>query len=530
MSQGLYTFVTRASGTVLTAAIYNSDHQNHVVNQNPQMTGGYSDDVAQMQSVWNPGVLGSEDLATSLAGEIERLRYQLRSITGESQWYIQPAINLKGLSGGGQIPLSSLQNAAQGSLITRLGTGTGPVAYSLLTALTALAPVAGDLVLGVPAAGGALRKIDITNINGVPATGQGAIPMRLSTGAGPFEQSTITSLTALTPVSADLLLGVPSGGGAPRKITAGDLAALATAAASAAPQGRLTLQSFTPVMTATLTAQGNVIYTPYRGLMVPNYDGANVVMKSTGGELSQLLTDATKSPAAAIAAKNYDIFFWMDGATPRISRGPPWTSDTARGTGAGTTELQRPAFGILVNAQAITNGPAAWRGTYLGTIRTNAGSASIDWNLGGASVAGNLGIWNAYNRVRVCSTTTDASAAYAYTTAAWRAANNSVNNRCNFVVGLQEEAWESSWAAVLGVVPGVATMIGIGLDTTTAVVLPAAYGSLTGGTAVFYQLTAKVAQQITAGFHFFSGIEFGAAGCTFNNSTSPGGLVTLGSA
>ena len=74
MSSGLYSITTRASGTVLTAAIYNADHQNHVTNQNPSMTGAYSDNVAQMQVQTTPGAVGSESLAPNLAGEIERLR------------------------------------------------------------------------------------------------------------------------------------------------------------------------------------------------------------------------------------------------------------------------------------------------------------------------------------------------------------------------------------------------------------------------------------------------------------------------
>lgn len=92
---GLYTHTTRATGTLLTAAIYNADHQNHIDNQTPQMTDDYSTDVPQMQSVVDPYPSSSESLATSLAGEVERLRYQIKAITGESQWYIDPASTLK---------------------------------------------------------------------------------------------------------------------------------------------------------------------------------------------------------------------------------------------------------------------------------------------------------------------------------------------------------------------------------------------------------------------------------------------------
>lgn len=97
MSIGLYTHTTRATGTTLTAAIYNSDHQNHITNQNPSQTGAYSDNVSQMQAVTDPGGLGTEVLATHLGGELERLRFAIKRITGKAQWYIAPDNDLSAI-------------------------------------------------------------------------------------------------------------------------------------------------------------------------------------------------------------------------------------------------------------------------------------------------------------------------------------------------------------------------------------------------------------------------------------------------
>jgi len=97
MSSGLYSHTTRGTGTVLTAAIYNADHTNHITNQNPSMTGAYSDNVTQMQLTTDPGGIGTESLAPSLAGELERLRFQLKAITGGAQWYAPPSPSLAGL-------------------------------------------------------------------------------------------------------------------------------------------------------------------------------------------------------------------------------------------------------------------------------------------------------------------------------------------------------------------------------------------------------------------------------------------------
>lgn len=83
----LYAIITRATGTTLTAAIYNADHQNHVDNGIPAQLDDYSVNVAQMQSAVSPGGVGSEVLAGSLAGEIERLRFVIKTIHGGAQWY-----------------------------------------------------------------------------------------------------------------------------------------------------------------------------------------------------------------------------------------------------------------------------------------------------------------------------------------------------------------------------------------------------------------------------------------------------------
>jgi len=91
---GLYSHTTRSSGTTLTAAIYNADHVNHITNHVPSQMDDYSDDIAEMQAQTDPGEDGTESQATSLAGEIERLRFIIAEITGNTYWYETPASNL----------------------------------------------------------------------------------------------------------------------------------------------------------------------------------------------------------------------------------------------------------------------------------------------------------------------------------------------------------------------------------------------------------------------------------------------------
>lgn len=83
----LYTHTTRSSGTVLTATIYNGDHQNHIDNGVPLQHDDYSINTVQMQTITDPGEVGTESLATTQAGEFERLRFAIKEIRGSAQWY-----------------------------------------------------------------------------------------------------------------------------------------------------------------------------------------------------------------------------------------------------------------------------------------------------------------------------------------------------------------------------------------------------------------------------------------------------------
>lgn len=129
MSSGLYSHTTRSVGTILTAAIYNSDHQNHITNQNPSMTGGYSDDVTQMKLTSSPGATGSESLAASLADELERLRFAIARIVDQPNWYDAPDFNLGDVGSpiaDDSITNAKLANMADGTVKgVAKGAGTG---------------------------------------------------------------------------------------------------------------------------------------------------------------------------------------------------------------------------------------------------------------------------------------------------------------------------------------------------------------------------------------------------------------------
>ena len=78
----------------LTNEDLNAQFQAVLDNFQPSGMDDYSSDVAQMQLQTSPGDLGSESLPVSLAGEIERIRFQIAAIIGQPYWYQKPAASL----------------------------------------------------------------------------------------------------------------------------------------------------------------------------------------------------------------------------------------------------------------------------------------------------------------------------------------------------------------------------------------------------------------------------------------------------
>lgn len=279
-------------------------------------------------------------------------------------------------------------------------------------------------------------------------------------------------------------------------------AGTSTSAAASEPGGRLTLTSGTPVTTADVTGATTVYYVPYKSDQVPLYDGSTWALTSIGSSgVSQATTDATKSPAAVAADKNYDLFVWNDSGTPRLSRGPAWSSDTARGTGVGTTELEQ-VNGRYVNKVSITNGPAAQRGLYVGTIRSDGSSQAND------SLA-KRHVWNMHNRTTRAMRVLEATATWAYSTNTWRQVRATAANQLSVVIGLDESSVQARAQGTAGHsdASGANMFTGIGLDSTSAV----ASGCVVSGPASWADgernLTAFWSGFPGLGYHYLAWLE-----------------------
>ena len=290
-------------------------------------------------------------------------------------------------------------------------------------------------------------------------------------------------------------------------------------------QGRLTLTSATPVLTATVSAATTIYYALYTGNLIPIYSGTAWVM-TTFTELSNATAQSSTGnagPAAIAANSNYDLFAWSNGGTLTLTRGPPFTSDTVRGTGAGTTEISR-VLGIWSNTVAITNGPGAGLGTYVGTVRSN-GTATIDFIFGGSAAGGTaavLGVWNAYNRVDAALNIADSNTSWTYAGAGvWRSANASAAMRTSMVRGLNEDGVTGIYNQ-LGSIAGGTMAVGIGLDSTTAPTGATGYTATTSALAVI----ANYAGLPGLGFHFLQAIEYSITGTASFNGSSGSNIAT----
>lgn len=353
------------------------------------------------------------------------------------------------------VPLSALATQAANTIVANATAGSAaPTAVDISTLTTKASPAAGDFVMiSDQSASGALKKATVTSIG--------------SAGS------------------------VSSVNGATGAIVSHHK-----------PQGRLTLVTATPVMATSQSAKTTIFYTPYEGDMVPIYDGTNMV-PTVFTELSQTTTDATKSPAAVAVSSVYDLFVWNDAGTIRCTRGPAWSSDTSRGYNLVMVN------GILLNNSLITNGPAASRGTYVGTVRSN-GSSQIDFIYGSAGTPGFFGVWNMYNRKQLFSTCTENTGSWTYTTLTYRTPNGGSSSRHTFVSGLAEDcirATFNTWVQTVNST-GAFMTIGIAMDSSTSPDKASQFDNPGTGIAQT-NLTAMQAYVPQLGVHYIQALERG---------------------
>lgn len=250
-------------------------------------------------------------------------------------------------------------------------------------------------------------------------------------------------------------------------------------------------------------------------------NGDLVTVENTGGNTGANGTYV----AASVSANNITL-------TGSVGNGVYITgtgSVAGRGVGAGTTELQLIGS-TYVNKNAITNGPAAKMGTYVGTIRTN-GSSQLDWKLGSIAVGGGeawLGVWNVSNGITFEISVTESTASWTMGAGSrtFGRMNGSSTNRVSFVRGLNIAGVSASQSICIQ--PGAGTGAGctIAADSITEAMQgqQGALASHTQGipaTVFNTTLVANARGNNFFGFHFLQGMEENSASVPASTAATP---------
>lgn len=91
----------------LASSDLNAEFDHFLANVDASHSEGYSQNLSQMQTVEDPGDVGSENLTQpiSTAQEIQRLRYKIDEIIGGAEWYSTPPISLSTISSSNALNL-----------------------------------------------------------------------------------------------------------------------------------------------------------------------------------------------------------------------------------------------------------------------------------------------------------------------------------------------------------------------------------------------------------------------------------------
>jgi hypothetical protein len=295
--------------------------------------------------------------------------------------------------------------------------------------------------------------------------------------------------------------------------------------------GRLTLTSNTPVMTADVTGATTLYYADYNSDLVPVYNGTNWVEYSLSGQLSLALDSNSAHTGYQQSGNNFDLFVGLNSGTLELCTGPAWSSNSSRGTGAGTTQLQM-LNGIWTNENSMTcrfgNSSsntftcAANQCTFVGSMRATANGQSTVKCIPSAAAGGTapvIGISNAYNQVPISCIDMDSTNPWTYAASAFRAANNSTSNSIGWISALAQGPIVLSYTNTnSNSTVGNITYIGVSqIDNSASVSRDALMSAPTGTTADNWQQSSiNFSSYPVLGYHTYYAVEScGGGTCSY---------------
>lgn len=271
---------------------------------------------------------------------------------------------------------------------------------------------------------------------------------------------------------------------------------------------RLTLTSGTPLTEADVPNAVQVYVTPSDHDHIGIYSGTNWLTQQYS-ELTVALDSDSGHTGYHQSGKNFDVFCAMSTGVVVAGTGPAWSSNTARGSGAGTTELEQ-FQGRLVNKNAITlrNGSTTYTinarcATFIGSFRCTANGQTSD-------IATKRFVSSLIPASRPMERR-EATTSWFYSTAVARQANNNTANQLE---------WLNCLAGRTTRVDLLVTVFNSGATYRDVVVWLELDGNRVGNwssrqTSSYYNdLTAQYRGCAGIGYHVMKWIEYGAGADT----------------
>ena len=175
------------------------------------------------------------------------------------------------------------------------------------------------------------------------------------------------------------------------------------------------------------------------------------------------------------------------------------------------------------------------RATYVGTVVITATAGQMAMQFHPAAAAGGtnswLGVWNAYNRVKVFSRSQDSTTNWSYGSSTWRPADGAgtgsgLLNRVTWVDGLQQSQVLARYMNNVQTA-GPISVIGVNFNSTTAV--PGGFDGINNSSATT-TTTSVIAEDrfIGMGVNYAQAMEASASGTvTYSGATNMQLIVDL---
>lgn len=285
------------------------------------------------------------------------------------------------------------------------------------------------------------------------------------------------------------------------------------------PQGRLTLTSGVPVQRSDVLSATTVYYDSYAGNGVPLVGSAGLsYLQIASNEISMGLATANVT-----SGNLYDIFAVNNSNALAICVGAAWTNGTTR-----SAAISVNSYGFWTNTSSLTHcyggasgttdygSVTAGYATYLGTLYAIANGQTAMKLQPAFAAGGNqpvMGLYNAYNQVRVLAREGDSTSQWSYSASAWRCADNSCTNSIIWVDGLGQSPIDASYQLPVSIAStGTTPAMGVGVNTSAASAAPTiGAGNTSTAMTVIPWYTAGLFYP-TLGLHYYLAEEYGSAG------------------